>query len=161
MAVMGDLTPSGYVLEILQPTFDKICGQPDRIHEFIKENISHPLRVPPQAISNQVISAVVWPQGFKWKDNDTFDLDGKGEIEFSPKEDNKTKTYFQKMADKKDWVKVDDMSKATGETPDQVRTKLNQIRAKIRNKSLSHLITVESKGDYFGGAYRLHPYPKT
>ncbi|OGE71613.1 hypothetical protein A3H40_01225 [Candidatus Daviesbacteria bacterium RIFCSPLOWO2_02_FULL_38_15] len=64
------------------------------------------------------------------------------------------------MADAKNWVKVDDMSKDTGENAGQVRTKLNQIKAKIRNKGYAYLITVESKGDYFGGAYRLHPYPK-
>lgn len=161
MAVMGDLTPSGYVLEILQPMFDKISGQPHRIHEFIKENASSvPLPVSPQTTGNQTVSTTVWPQGFKWKDNDTFDLEGKGEIIFSPKEDNKTKTYFKKMADEKVWVKVDDMSEATGENAGQVRTKLNQIKAKIRNKGYAHLITVESKGDYSGGAYRLHPYPK-
>lgn len=71
----------------------------------------------------------------------TFDLDGKGEIEFSPKEDNKTKTYFQMMADAKDWVKIIDMSEATGENASQVRTKLNQIKAKIRNSRYTHLIT--------------------
>ena len=161
MAVMGDLTPSGYVLEILQPIFDKISGQPHLIHELIKENASAPpLEAPPPTVGNQAVSTVSWPQGFKWKDNDIFDLDGKGEIIFSSKEDNKTKTYFEKMADKKDWVKVVDMAKLTGENASQVRTKLNQIRAKIRNNSLSHLVAVESKRDYSAGAYRLHPYPK-
>ena len=161
VAVMGDPTPSGYVLEILQPTFDKVCGQPHLIHELIKENASaSPLEAPPQTAGNQAISTVLWPQGFKWKNNDAFDLEGKGEIDFSPKQDNKTKTYFKKMADAKDWVKVIDMSEATGENAGQVRTKLNQIKAKIRNKEYSHLITVESKRDYSGGAYRLHPYPK-
>lgn len=162
MTFMGDLAPSGYVLEILQPNFDKISGQPQRIHELIKENASaSPLDAPPQKTTNkQAANSIVWPQGFKWKDNDTFDLDGKGEIEFSPKEDNKTKTYFKMMADAKDWVKVIDMLEVTGENASQVRTKLNQIKAKIRNRGYSHLITVESKGDYSAGAYRLHPYPK-
>lgn len=69
VAAMGDLTPSGYVLEILQPTFDKICGQPDRIHEFIKENISSaPLPLSPQTTGKQAVSTVLWPQGFKWKE---------------------------------------------------------------------------------------------
>ena len=118
------------------------------------------METPPQTAGNQAVSNVSWPQGFKWKDKDTFDLEGKGEIVFSSKEDNKTKTYFEKMADEKDWVKVVDMAKLTGENAGQVRTKLNQIKAKIRNKGYSHLITVESKGDYSAGAYRLHPYPK-
>ena len=160
-AVMMEMRSSGYVLEILQPAFDKVCGQPHRIHELIKENASAaPLQAPTQTTGNQAVSTLVWPPGFKWKDEDIFDLDGKGEIEFSSKEDNKTKAYFKKMADTKDWVKVLDMSKLTGENAGQVRTKLNQIKAKIRNKGYSPLITVESKGDYSAGAYRLHPFPK-
>lgn len=133
--------------------FDKAQRQLNSIHKRIKA---------PQSTSQQipVTDDITWPDNFKWIDENTYDLAGEGRITFMAKEDNKTKTYFQMMADKKDWVKVNDMSKATSETSDQVRTKLNQIKAKIRNKGYAHLITVESKGDYFGGAYRLHPYPK-
>lgn len=102
-----------------------------------------------------------WPSDFLWKDEHIYDLAGKGEIAFMPKNKNITETYFKMMESKKGWVNVIDMSKKTGESPQQVRVKLNQIKIdKIGNKGLSKLITVQAKKDYSGGAYRLHPYPK-
>lgn len=102
-----------------------------------------------------------WPDDFVWKDDNTFDLGSKGSLEFSSQESNNTRTYFKMMADTKDWVKVVDMCKETGENPEQVRTKLNQIQSKIRNKGYAQLIKVEPKKDYSAGAYRLVPYPKS
>lgn len=100
-----------------------------------------------------------WPDVFRWKDENTYDLDGKRKISFMSKEDNKTKTYFKMMADAKTWVKVSDMSKATGEKANQIRSKLNQIKEKIRNKNASHLLAVEPRKDHSAGAYRLVPHP--
>lgn len=102
-----------------------------------------------------------WPKDFIWQGEHTYDLAQKGKISFMPKNKNKTEIYFKMMESKKDWVKVTDMSNETGETSQQVRVKLNQIkRDKIENKGLGRLITVEPKKDYSNGAYRLHPYPK-
>ncbi|MEK7616580.1 MAG: hypothetical protein AAB414_00820 [Patescibacteria group bacterium] len=135
--------------------FDKAQKQLNSIHKRMEKNKDND-----EAIEAPVTDNITWPDNFKWIDENTYDLAGEGRITFMAKEDNKTKTYFKKMTDEKDWVKVVDMAGLTGENAGQVRTKLNQIKAKIRNKGYSHLITVESKGDYFGGAYRLHPYPK-
>lgn len=112
-----------------------------------------------------LVKDIKWPSNFKWKDNNTFDLGGKGEISFMPKQNNKTKTYFKMMADEPyrgKWIEVFKMATETGEKAHQVRVKINQIKTdKIINKGLGHLINIEPKEDYSGGAYRLVPYPKS
>lgn len=103
-----------------------------------------------------------WPDDFRWKDENHFDLAGKGELEFSPQENNKRRIYFKMMANAKGvWVNISEMSSATGEKPSQVRIKIDQIKLdKIKNKGLSKIIMIEPKKDSSGGAYRLVSYPK-
>lgn len=129
--------------------------------DLIAEELNKRTKSPKHQILSSNDDSLEWPDNFLWKDENTYDLAGEGEIKFMPKNNNIIRTYFKMMTDKKDWVKVYDMSKETRETPQQVRVKINQIkRDKITDKGFSHLITVEPKRDYSEGAYRLHPYPK-
>lgn len=172
VASIGGLEPSGYVLQTLQPNFEIIRGQPHRIHDFIKEknkvkvreseNTSPTiLQLPTQTTDNQAVSTVVWPEDFKWKDENTYDLAGKGQIEFMPKENNNRRIYFKMMTDNKDWVETRKMSGETGEEEAKVKIKLNQIRQdKINAKGLSNLLALESRNNRSKpSAYRLVPYP--
>jgi len=135
--------------------FDKAQKQLNPIHKRIKA-------LQPTSQQIPVTDDITWPDNFKWIDENIYDLAGKGRITFMAKEDNKTKTYFQMMTEAKTWVTVDSMSKSTGETDEQVRIKLNQIKDKIRNLGLSNLLTIKPKRDYATmSAYRLVPYPKT
>lgn len=123
-------------------------------NDLLKELITILTKSPSTDKTRQPIK---WPSNFYWKDDNIFVLDGKEEIVFLSKKDNKTKAYFQMMTEAKTWVNVTDMAKKTSETPQQVRIKINQIKEKIKTKNFQHIITIEAKRDQVG-AYRLVPH---